>query len=158
MIAFFLKKNIFTYHSLKLYINYSIILFTYIMKNKILLFASLLVIVSCGTTSGNRVLMSETELTVDAKIIEGITTQSEIKAMFGSPYETTFTDGGMEIWKYRFDNLNADAVNYVPIVNWFTQSYSGDRKELVLLFNDNGTVKRSSMAESDVTSKAGLFN
>jgi hypothetical protein len=27
-----------------------------------------------------------------------------------------------------------------------------------LLFNDNGTVKRSSMAESDVTSKAGLFN
>ncbi len=75
------------------------------MKNKILLFASLLIIVSCGTTSGNRVLMSETELTVDAKIIEGITTQSEIKAMFGSPYETTFTDGGMEIWKYRFDNL-----------------------------------------------------
>ena len=93
-----------------------------------------------------------------SKIIEGITTQSEIKAMFGSPFETTFTDGGMEIWKYRFDNLDADAVNYIPIVNWFTTSYSGDRKELVILFNDNGTVKRSSMAESDVTSKAGLFN
>ncbi len=122
------------------------------------LFCLSFVLVSCGTTSGNRVLKSETELSVDLKIIEGITTQSEIRAMFGSPYETTYTDGGLEIWKYRFDNLDADAVNYIPIVNLFTQSYSGDRKELVILFNDDGTVKRSSMAESDVSVKSGLFN
>ena len=128
------------------------------MKKYLFLTLSFLIIASCGSTSGNRVLLAESELSVDSKIIEGVTTQSEIKAMFGSPFETTFTDGGMEIWKYRFDNLDADAVNYIPIVNLFTQSYSGDRKELVILFNDNGTVKRSSMAESDVTTKAGLFN
>ncbi len=128
------------------------------MKKYFFISLSFLIIASCGSTSGNRVLLAESELSVDSKIIEGVTTQSEIKAMFGSPFETTFTDGGMEIWKYRFDNLDADAVNYIPIVNMFTQSYSGDRKELVILFNDNGTVKRSSMAESDVTTKAGLFN
>lgn len=128
------------------------------MKKYLFLTLTFFLIASCGSTSGNRVLLAESELSVDSKIIEGITTQSEIKAMFGSPFETTFTDGGMEIWKYRFDNLDADAVNYIPIVNMFTQSYSGDRKELVILFNDNGTVKRSSMAESDVTTKAGLFN
>lgn len=128
------------------------------MKKYLFISLSFLIIASCGSTSGNRVLLAESELSVDSKIIEGITTQSEVKAMFGSPFETTFTDGGMEIWKYRFDNLDADAVNYIPIVNWFTTSYSGDRKELVILFNDNGTVKRSSMAESDVTTKAGLFN
>ena len=128
------------------------------MKKYLFISLSFLIIASCGSTSGNRVLLAESELSVDSKIIEGVTTQSEIKAMFGSPFETTFTDGGMEIWKYRFDNLDADAVNYIPIVNFFTQSYSGDRKELVILFNDNGTVKRSSMAESDVTTKAGLFN
>ena len=128
------------------------------MKKNIFITLSFLIIASCGSTSGNRVLLAESEISVDSKIIEGVTTQSEIKAMFGSPFETTFTDGGMEIWKYRFDNLDADAVNYIPIVNFFTQSYSGDRKELVILFNDNGTVKRSSMAESDVTTKAGLFN
>ena len=116
------------------------------------------IIISCGTTAGNRVLKSGTELTVDSKIIEGVTTQYELRAMFGSPYETTYTDGGLEIWKYRFDNLNADAVNYIPIVNFFTQSYSGDRKELVVLFNEDGTVKRASMAESDVSVKSGLFN
>tara|TARA_B100001059_G_C17806939_1_gene569786 strand:- start:1125 stop:1511 length:387 start_codon:yes stop_codon:yes gene_type:complete len=128
------------------------------MKKYLFISLTFLIIASCGSTSGNRVLLAESELSVDSKIIEGVTTQSEIKAMFGSPFETTFTDGGMEIWKYRFDNLDADAVNYIPIVNMFTQSYSGDRKELVILFNDNGTVKRSSMAESDVTTKAGLFN
>ena len=128
------------------------------MKKNLFITLSFLIIASCGSTSGNRVLLAESEISVDSKIIEGVTTQSEIKAMFGSPFETTFTDGGMEIWKYRFDNLDADAVNYIPIVNFFTQSYSGDRKELVILFNDNGTVKRSSMAESDVTTKAGLFN
>ena len=128
------------------------------MKKYLFLTLTFFLIASCGSTSGNRVLLAESELSVDSKIIEGVTTQSEIKAMFGSPFETTFTDGGMEIWKYRFDNLDADAVNYIPIVNMFTQSYSGDRKELVILFNDNGTVKRSSMAESDVTTKAGLFN
>lgn len=134
------------------------IIYTYNMKKYLFISLSFLIIASCGSTSGNRVLLAESELSVDSKIIEGVTTQSEIKAMFGSPFETTFTDGGMEIWKYRFDNLDADAVNYIPIVNMFTQSYSGDRKELVILFNDNGTVKRSSMAESDVTTKAGLFN
>ena len=134
------------------------IIYTYNMKKYLFISLSFLIIASCGSTSGNRVLLAESELSVDSKIIEGVTTQSEIKAMFGSPFETTFTDGGMEIWKYRFDNLDADAVNYIPIVNMFTSSYSGDRKELVILFNDNGTVKRSSMAESDVTTKAGLFN
>jgi len=140
-----------------LYKTITNIIYSYNMK-KYLITLSFLIIASCGSTSGNRVLLAESELSVDSKIIEGVTTQSEIKAMFGSPFETTFTDGGMEIWKYRFDNLDADAVNYIPIVNFFTQSYSGDRKELVILFNDNGTVKRSSMAESDVTTKAGLFN
>ena len=78
--------------------------------------------------------------------------------MFGSPYQTTYTDGGLEIWKYQLDNLKADAINYVPIVNLFGSSMSGTRKELVILFNDDGTVKRNSMAESAVSTKSGLFN
>ena len=76
------------------------------MKKYLFISLTFLIIASCGSTSGNRVLLAESELSVDSKIIEGVTTQSEIKAMFGSPFETTFTDGGMEIWKYRFDNLD----------------------------------------------------
>ena len=78
--------------------------------------------------------------------------------MFGSPYETKFTDGGLEIYTYRLDDLQSDAINYVPLVNFFVSSYSGTRKELVVLFNENGTVKRFSMSESDVQTKSGLIN
>lgn len=127
------------------------------MKNSILFCALVLFIASCAST-GNQTLKSETESSVAAKIVNNVTTQAEIKAMFGSPYQTTYTDGGLEIWKYQLDDLKADAINYVPIVNFFGSSYSGTRKELVILFNDDGTVKRNSMAESDVKTKSGLFN
>ena len=53
--------------------------------------------------------------------------------------------------------MKSDAVNYVPIVNFFGSSMSGTKKELVILFNDDMTVKRSNMAESDVQTKTGLF-
>jgi hypothetical protein len=129
------------------------------MKNYIYIFASLLILASCATGSGgNQTLKNESESSVTTKIINNVTTQSEIKAMFGSPYETTYTDGGMEIWKYRLDDMRADAINYVPIVNLFGSSFTGTRKELVILFNDDGTVKRNSMSESDVQNKTGMFN
>ena len=129
------------------------------MKNYIYIFASLLILASCATGSGgNQTLKNESESSVTTKIINNVTTQSEIKAMFGSPYETTYTDGGMEIWKFRLDDMRADAINYVPIVNWFGTSFTGTRKELVILFNDDGTVKRNSMSESDVQNKTGMFN
>ena len=119
----------------------------------------LAVAVGCATQSGgNQTLKNETESSVTTKIINNVTTQAEIRAMFGSPYETTFTDGGMEIWKFRLDDLRADAINYVPILNLFGSSYSGTRKELVLLFNDDGTVKRNSMSESAVQNKSGVLN
>ena len=127
------------------------------MKYSILLFTLIIFVAGCAST-GNQTLKEETESSVATKIINNVTTQAEIKAMYGSPYETTFTDGGMEIWKYRLDDLKADAINYVPLVNLFGSSFSGTRKELVILFNDDGTVKRNSMSESDVQNKSGLFN
>ena len=128
------------------------------MKNYLIAAVCMLFIFGCATGSGgNQTLKNESESSVTAKIINGVTTQSEIKAMFGSPYETTYTDGGLEIWKYRLDDMRADAINYVPIVNWFGSSFSGTRKELVVLFDEDGTVKRNSMSESDVQNKTGVF-
>tara|TARA_B100001248_G_C27350000_1_gene440831 strand:+ start:219 stop:629 length:411 start_codon:yes stop_codon:yes gene_type:complete len=128
-----------------------------LMKQLFYFLAIFIFIAGCAST-GNQTLKEETEASVSAKIINNVTTQAEIKAMFGSPYQTTYTDGGLEIWKYQLDNLKADAINYVPIVNFFGSSMSGTRKELVILFNDDGTVKRNSMAESAVSTKSGLFN
>ncbi|MBF0557383.1 MAG: hypothetical protein HQL08_01240 [Nitrospirae bacterium] len=108
-------------------------------------------------SAGNQSLRNETEVTVSQKVVEGKTTREEIRAMFGSPASTSFTDGGLEIWKYELANMHGDAVNYLPIVNLFGRSASGTKKELVVLYDATGIVKRCSMSESAVSVKTGVF-
>lgn len=129
------------------------------MKKSLTLSSLVLVILLTGCASaGNETLRKESETTVTQKIIEGKTTKADIRGMFGSPVKTSFTDGGLEIWNFEFTNVSADAISYVPIVNLFGASASGKKKELVVLFDQNATVKRYSMSESNVTQKTGLFN
>lgn len=116
-----------------------------------------LFLVGCAGT-GNERLRAENEESVSTKIVEGVTTKNEVRGMFGSPNKTSFTDSGLEIWNYEFSKVTADAVNYIPIVNWFGSSASGTKKELVVLFNHENVVQRYSMSESDVTTKTGIFN
>lgn len=117
----------------------------------------LIAFVGCAS-SGNEVLRKESEASISQKIIEGKTTKNEVKAIFGSPLKTSFTDGGLEVWNYEFSNVSADAISYVPIVGMFGGSSSGKKKELVFLFDMNNIVKRYSMSESAVTHKTGFFN
>jgi hypothetical protein len=111
----------------------------------------------CAGT-GNDSLRSESEATVSTKIVEGKTTKGDVRSMFGSPMKTEFTDGGLEIWHYELTKLHGDAVNYIPVINLFGSSASGQKKELVVLFDSNNIVKRYSMSESAVSQKTGVFN
>jgi hypothetical protein len=124
---------------------------------KIMIAVLAIILAGCAST-GNEKLRTESEGTMSQKIVEGKTTTSEIKTMFGSPIKTSFTDGGLEIWNFEFSNVSADAISYVPIVNLFGGSASGKKKELVVMFDQGSIVKRYSMSEADVTTKTGLFN
>ena len=124
--------------------------------NLLILFFSAVILGGCAST-GNQSLKDENEFSVNSKVVPGTTTAAEIKAMFGSPFETTYTDSGMLIWKFRLDDLKSDAINYIPVVNWFGSSVSGTRKELVILFDENDVVKRSNMSESEVKTKTGIY-
>lgn len=117
-----------------------------------------LVSLSGCASAGNESLRRETEASVASKMTEGVTTKSQVRSMFGSPAKTSFTDGGLEIWTYEMEKLKADAVSYIPVVNWFGSSASGMKKELVVLFDERGVVRRYSMSESPVTQKTGIFN
>ena len=127
---------------------------------RLLLAASLsLAMLTLGCASvGNETLRSESEGTISQKMVEGKTSKAEVRKMFGSPMKTTFTDGGLEIWTYEFSKVSADAVSYIPIVSMFGGSSSGTKKELVVMYDDKGLVKRYAMSESDVESKTGMFN
>lgn len=127
----------------------------YVKKNSLNIIVSL---ISGCASMGNESLRHETEMTMQKKIIEGKTTKQQVKAIFGSPLSTSFTDGGLEIATYEFSNVKADAINYIPIVGMFGGTASGKKKELVIMYDKNNVVKRYSMSESDVKQKTGLFN
>lgn len=119
--------------------------------------AAALTLTGCAST-GNETLRNESEAAIQGKITEGKTTKAEVRKMYGSPLKTSFTDGGLEVATYEFSNVSSDAINYVPIVNWFGSSSSGTKKELVVLFDKANIVQRFSMSASEVKQKTGLFN
>lgn len=123
----------------------------------VVLSAIILGLSGCAS-KGNESLRSESEVSVKNKIIENVTTKNDLKKLFGSPETTSFTGSGHEIWKYIFENVSADAVSYIPIVSMFGASASGIKKELTILFNENDTVKKFTMSESQIKTKTGLFN
>lgn len=130
------------------------------MKPSILLTAicvAALTLVGCAST-GNESLRKETEASIGTKLTEGKTTKAEVRKMLGSPLKTSFTDGGLEVATYEFNNVTSDAINYVPVLNWLGSSASGTKKELVILFDKGNLVQRYSMSESDVKVKTGLYN
>ena len=130
------------------------------MKSSILLSAvcvAVLTLVGCAS-KGNESLRKETEMSIGSKLTEGKTTKTEVRQMLGSPLKTSFTDGGLEISTYEFNNVTSDAINYVPILNWLGSSASGTKKELVILFDRANVVQRFSMSESNVKTKTGLYN
>jgi outer membrane protein assembly factor BamE (lipoprotein component of BamABCDE complex) len=130
------------------------------MKSSILLtvicFAAI-TLTGCAS-KGNESLRKETEVSIGTKLTEGKTTKTEVRKMLGSPLKTSFTDGGLEMSTYEFNNVTSDAINYVPVLNWLGSSASGTKKELVILFDKANVVQRYSMSESDVKVKTGLYN
>jgi outer membrane protein assembly factor BamE (lipoprotein component of BamABCDE complex) len=109
-------------------------------------------------SKGNESLRKETEVSIGSKLTEGKTTKAEVRKILGSPLKTSFTDGGLEISTYEFDNVTSDAINYIPVLNWLGSSASGTRKELVILFDRANVVQRFSMSESNIKTKTGLYN
>jgi len=125
--------------------------------------AWIIAIISLGllsgcATVGNDKLKDESKQSIAAKITNGKTTMSEVRAMLGTPMNTNYTDGGLEIWTYEITHMSADATSYIPVVSMFAGSSSGTKKELVILFDENETVKKYKMNESAVKARTGLFN
>jgi len=130
-------------------------------RNKVIILyvfviCSMFILQACAS-SGSKALRNETESSVQGKLTEGKTTKAEVKQTFGSPLSTSYTDGGLEIWKYELAKMHADAVNFIPLVNLFGSKSSGTKKELTILFDNNDVVKKYNMSESPVATGTGVF-
>ena len=89
------------------------------MKPTLLLTASILTILTLSgcASKGNESLRKETEVSIGSKLTEGQTTKAEVRKLLGSPVRTSFTDGGLEISTYEFDNVTSVLINYILVLN-----------------------------------------
>lgn len=126
---------------------------------KIVIAAAIGMVVLAGCAShGVQRLKNENASTVGAKIAKGKSTKEDIRAAFGDPSETSFTDNGNELWRYRYSYATAKGINFVPIVNIFSSGANIDKKELVVFFDEHGVVKNYSMQASKEEVKNGIIS
>ena len=127
---------------------------------KLSIMVGLFFILGCANT-GSTVLKKLSEAEVNANIHIGKTTRNDIRAMFGSPLDTSFTASGLEIWRYEYeDTTGFNAANIASKTLTFGLAGSrrtGTMKELVILYNDDYTVKRFNMSEAPIQTGTGLL-
>lgn len=124
------------------------------------LLIALVTLVGCAN-AGNKSMKDATPASVEAQLTIGQTTKAQVEAMFGSPYETKYTDGGLLIWTYRYDDTSAltmETVGSVVLTAGIAGTKArGTRNELVVLFDENDVVKRFNMSNSPIEAGTGLF-
>ena len=112
------------------------------------------ILLGCST-DGTRALKDESHASIHAKIQEGVTTKNQVILSLGTPSDTSFTETGQEILKYEFTRYTPKLRNFIPY-NFFSLGQNGDRKEVVILLDERGIVKKLVMNEAKVEKRFGI--
>ena len=112
-------------------------------------------------SGGNQSLVGQKSSVVDGTLIKGKTTKTQVEGIYGDPLETSFTNDGSLIYKYRYDDTSAMNAKTVASV-LFTyglagKKLEGTRLELVVLFDGDAIVKNYNFSTSEVDGGTGLF-
>lgn len=67
-----------------------------------------------------------------------------------------YRGGGNDIYTYTFSRASAQGVNYIPVINLFARGFDVNTKKLVILFDKNKVVIKSTMSETQSETKAGV--
>lgn len=110
---------------------------------------------------GNQSVKDLSEAEANKQIVRGVTTKNDIKESFGSPMESTFTDGGLTIWTYQYDDTSAFTAetvgSMVLTLGLAGTKARGTRNELVILFDEQNIVKQFNMSNSPIEAGTGIF-
>ena len=126
------------------------------MKKTLILVAMLSALAGCATV-GNQSLTGESSATVARNVTEGVTTTQEIRSLYGEPADVVFTDSGLMQWKYELVHAENDAKNFIPFYGMFKSKVHVRKQQLIVLFDDNGVVKKFNMSTSLSEQRVGLF-
>ena len=130
-------------------------------KFSLLVVLGFTILITGCANSGNKSVKGVSQTQVEQVIVIGETTKQNIQTVFGAPLETTYTDSGLLIWKYQYDDtsmLNLETVASVYLTLGLAGTKSkGTRNELVVLFDENDIVKKFNMSNSPIETGTGIF-
>lgn len=130
------------------------------MKRYFILAATIIgmsiLVTGCAYKTGNVVLQNASEESLSNQLVKGKTTKAEVKRNIGDPNNTSFTDGGLEIWNYNAQRSVQKFFNYIPIVSAACSGSDDETKKLSILFDENGVVKNYTYLNSKGETMAGL--
>ena len=106
---------------------------------------------------GNESIADATHESVSGQLIKGKTTQENVRAVYGDPTTTSFTDSGNEIWEYDFTRMHSKPTNFIPYVNLIHSGAEGDKKSLVIFFDRSKIVRQYTISSSKVDISRGLI-
>lgn len=129
------------------------------MKHTLILI--FIMLVSGCANVGNKSLDGLTEHQVQETIKVGETSMEHVRALYGSPLKTSFTDSGLPIWTYQYDDTTTftpETVGSVVLTLGLAGTKArGTRNELVILFDENNLVRNFSMSNSPIEAGTGVF-
>ncbi|MFA6397163.1 MAG: outer membrane protein assembly factor BamE [Sulfurimonas sp.] len=111
----------------------------------------------CAVKTGNETLGKMEKSQLEQGIVKGKSTKEDVKAMLGDPDKTDFDNNSLEKWSYVHVRMDAKAVNYIPVVNWFVAGTNNTTKTLIVVFDDKGIVKNYINSDAKGETKGGLF-
>jgi len=109
--------------------------------------AAALAVAGCGT-AGNGRLVQLDDATARGLLVPGATTQARVRQAFGQGTVIRF-GSGWETWQYQYREGVAKGWDEVPYIGLVTSRLARPTKELVVLFDDGGVVRRWSLQSFD---------
>jgi hypothetical protein len=125
-------------------------------SNPVILLVLSCVLAACAS-SGNDSIADATAESVAAKIHKGHTTQAEVRKLYGDPIKTSFSSNGNESWEYDFIRMQSRPTNFIPYVNLVHSGADGEKKSLVIFFDQRKVVRDYTMSTSKVEVSHGLI-
>ena len=126
------------------------------MHYRLIATAVCLLALSACSTSGVSRLENETTETLQAKIEVGHTSKEVVLDIMGAPTQTSFTDSGLEVISYEFEDTTPGLRNFIPY-NVLSQVSDGTQKQLTVLFDDRGVVKKFVLNEAKIQRRWGIL-
>jgi len=100
---------------------------------------------ACATTGDERIARLD-EARAQALLVTGRTTEADVRAALGQGRVVRFLSG-WETWHYEYREGLSKGWDDVPFIGLVTSRSDRPTKELVLLFDAQGTLRRYSLQE-----------